>query len=408
MPGYPHAGGRLNVTALALPVVAPNPKKEGLPSFAKPVALLGHMSKSGDLFSHPPNPGDVRQALIGDCFFLASVASILALPGGSDRILDMMRDLGDGSVVVRFYQNDVPTYVRISKSVLGAFLHNRGSLWLQILEKAYASFKGSGYGSLNGGSANSVFSAFLGNSSIAIAFAEQGNSADRDLLQRCMTSPEVVKQQLIIKVFKGSQKQWDNWRSWLRSGRIPQRWVDFIALKVMVRLEHFMDFIEQNKAGLNSDTRIAIEYWVTANAVLPGKRGTGVYTKAELETYDEIEAALKANLPVAIATPDQFTTKNDTPLRQGSGFSAGEAKYKGLVAKHYYSVVRCEVRGNLKGFVIRNPWGESALGILSYGRSYTQNDRGTLSAHKNAEAEFWIDLSDLSKYFIDVRLGAKV
>lgn len=91
------------------------------------------------LFEHEPCIEDVSQGELGDCFFLASVASVVETDPSI--IKDMMHDNGD-TVTVRIYgQKGHPHYFNIKKSVPmdenGNEPFARGAYWVQYLEKAY-------------------------------------------------------------------------------------------------------------------------------------------------------------------------------------------------------------------------------------------------------------------------------
>lgn len=92
------------------------------------------------LFKSDPSPDDVRQGSLGDCYMLASLSAIA--DQNPDTIKDMMKDNGD-TVTVRFFNDDnEPVYVTVDKSVPVKKgdtddVYAEGSLWVQLLEKAY-------------------------------------------------------------------------------------------------------------------------------------------------------------------------------------------------------------------------------------------------------------------------------
>lgn len=103
----------------------------------------------GPLFSKPPSVADVQQGAIGDCYLLAALNAILVRPNGPAVIQEIMKDIGL-RVVFRVYERGAPTYVSVNKSyayrLFGSALHNRGAVWVSILEKAYAAvFRGNVY-----------------------------------------------------------------------------------------------------------------------------------------------------------------------------------------------------------------------------------------------------------------------
>jgi len=101
------------------------------------------------LFVGTPGIPDVRQGYIGDCYFLASLASLTLTD--VHFIEQMVTELGDGTYAVRFYDDGSPQYVRVdaelptfsaaSYSLVYADTGPDGQIWVPIVEKAYAHFR---------------------------------------------------------------------------------------------------------------------------------------------------------------------------------------------------------------------------------------------------------------------------
>ncbi len=95
------------------------------------------------LFPHDPCIDDIQQGGLGDCYLLAGLASIVQTH--PEKIKECIRDNGDGTVTVRFFTFDKDgkkesLYVRVDKLVPGSQgdAYTRGSLWVQMIERAYA------------------------------------------------------------------------------------------------------------------------------------------------------------------------------------------------------------------------------------------------------------------------------
>ena len=111
------------------------------------------VSSDDELFPHEPSINDVKEGVgAADCFMLSAIIQMV----GSDpkKIKDAMKDNGDGTVTVRFYQSGLerggqkvdpkPVYITVEKSVNRFFgsanLYASGSLWVQMMEKAYIGY----------------------------------------------------------------------------------------------------------------------------------------------------------------------------------------------------------------------------------------------------------------------------
>ncbi len=130
------------------------------------------------LFPDEPKLSDIKQGAIGDCYLMAGLGSIVDKDPGV--IKRAIRDNGDGTVTVRLFDkttDDPPQFVEkfiaFEKSILKSKEgdHAKDTLWVQMLEKAYAIHArnaksgaegGSYLGIGGGGDTNDVFEAFLG------------------------------------------------------------------------------------------------------------------------------------------------------------------------------------------------------------------------------------------------------
>ena len=110
------------------------------------------------LFAHDPVLKDLEQGYIGNCYFIASLASLVARDPGA--IKRMMKDNGDGTVTVRFYDKSVDDIgmsgtpegicVTVDKTIpirtwqdtkFCYTPYSRGALWVKMMEKAYAAVR---------------------------------------------------------------------------------------------------------------------------------------------------------------------------------------------------------------------------------------------------------------------------
>lgn len=109
--------------------------------------------------SSGPSANDVRQGDLGDCYYLATLASIAKTD--PNLIRKTIVKLNDGTYAVQFARGDNKVVVRVdadlptwsSGQLAYADLGAQGSLWVALMEKAYAFFRtnSASYASLAGG-----------------------------------------------------------------------------------------------------------------------------------------------------------------------------------------------------------------------------------------------------------------
>ena len=120
--------------------------------------------------SDGPSADDVKQGQTGDCYFLATLASVAET--NQNVIKQSVVDLGDGTYAVQLADsNGAKTFVRVDNelatyswnSSLPAYakLGNEGSMWVAVIEKAYAHFRTgvSSYDSISAGWMSEAFTA---------------------------------------------------------------------------------------------------------------------------------------------------------------------------------------------------------------------------------------------------------
>lgn len=114
-----------------------------------------YVMASTPLFVNGISSSDINQGSIGDCYYLAALASVAQ--NHPDIIKSMFIDNGNGTYGVRFYDDKgQPTYVSIDKSIDSAGTSSREDSWGALAEKAYVQFRDgldgdNSYASINGG-----------------------------------------------------------------------------------------------------------------------------------------------------------------------------------------------------------------------------------------------------------------
>ena len=149
----------------------------------EPPAQLEDQSKvktakiTGPLFVDGASPTDPVQGQIGDCYLVATAASIAQMK--PDVLEKMIKDNGDGTYTVTFKRFDAQAKAYVDDAVTvsnqmnsswsGAFYGGssnssdpaKAEAWFPVLEKAYASWKG-GFDAIRSGYPYEIFEACLG------------------------------------------------------------------------------------------------------------------------------------------------------------------------------------------------------------------------------------------------------
>lgn len=126
----------------------------------------------GKLYVDEPLDSDVRQGSVGDCYLLSVLSSMSRNHRGL--LKGAVKSLGDGTYNVRFFQPDAqgvmqPVHVRVDGQLpfrgdggRYATSPTQSELWVAVVEKAYAKWKG-GYEAIgHGGSPGQVMTDLTG------------------------------------------------------------------------------------------------------------------------------------------------------------------------------------------------------------------------------------------------------
>lgn len=105
--------------------------------------------KDTPLFAHEPVINDLKQRMVSNCFMMAATAGVVNVDPAI--IKSCLKDMGDGTVVVRLYdvinanegEQPKPIYIRVRKTIpriwpSSADTLSAGTLWMQMIEKAFA------------------------------------------------------------------------------------------------------------------------------------------------------------------------------------------------------------------------------------------------------------------------------
>ncbi|MFP4054007.1 MAG: C2 family cysteine protease [Phycisphaerae bacterium] len=139
-------------------------------------ALAGYASYYADFSDRVLINGlsydDADQGALGDCYYLAGLASLAETDPGVIR--QAITALGDGTYAVRYFDGNQEVYLRIdgdlpvrsSGSMAYQGLGNGGDTWMALMEKAYAFYRygENSYSSIEGGWMGTVYAQITGES----------------------------------------------------------------------------------------------------------------------------------------------------------------------------------------------------------------------------------------------------
>lgn len=126
----------------------------------------------GELFVGGASPADPVQGKLGDCYLIATLSSLAH--SNPQAVEDMVKDNGDGTFDVRFYNmvglrgreawvtvdGDLPSAGVVRRREVGA--DARTELWVSVTEKAFAQWRGSVRAIARGGQPDEVMALVTG------------------------------------------------------------------------------------------------------------------------------------------------------------------------------------------------------------------------------------------------------
>ncbi|MEM7535189.1 MAG: C2 family cysteine protease [Chloroflexota bacterium] len=354
------------------------------------------------LFPHNPTVNDVKQGMLGDCYFVAAVASIVKK--SSKHIKNMMVDRGD-RVVVRFYNDGEPEYVVVDKQVpiftrtdtqipryrlqSGGYVNDpyaRGSLWMMLLEKAYAVFNGWTYEQLEGGQSNQVFSDFLNISSGQKDISRSGPD-DKNALPWLVYDLSKKEKELFLKrkklfpnIFNNNMERIKIWDAYIQNYDVSGNSLDAIQASL-------------SSHSLATNVIQDVMKYLATNRLYSGYSGSRIYSVGDLAVYNDIRSRINSGEILAAATPNNYGTNNNGDI---------EVK-RGIHANHTYSIIDTKSSSNVKYIKVRNPWGTGGISYQSGpSRDYsTRNEKIEQDDNDNGGL-FWIELTHFLETFAKI------
>jgi hypothetical protein len=354
-----------------------------------------------------------------------------------------------------------------------AVFHSIGGLWPAMLERAMTAIdwdkggsyvvdpQGASYGRLPGGSADIALEALLGVATRTWEIADdpyhyRSLSDDYQTLKKILGGDHTDRPSPVIQgaLFDSLVTQpgyptarfyehvWERWANltniagWLAQSRQP-----FHQVRVY-RLEDFQRFMWDFAARAINQAHWAMVMhsippsprgtslwgssppptaheavdcvcrWARERQIFSGRRGTGVYTDAQVRLYRDIEAHLLVHRPLVLSTRATVSNKPRDPRSVGLG-SSGETQARGLAASHGYAVVGCHTTDTGLCFVqVFNPWGAIGRGYtfapaalqlkpspaaIRRAQVLATGGQKPELAYETESPVFWLELTDVTK-----------
>lgn len=164
LPTYYTSGGTLHAVATPSSLKG---QKLPEPSITSDATTWANFSSDPLFPAGGPSENDIEQGTIGDCYFLSTLSSLAKV--APNVIRQSVVDLGDGTYAVRFQNDGASTYVRVDARLplywagsepAYARLGQQNSLWVAIMEKAFADYRTpqtSSYAAINGGAMSEAY-----------------------------------------------------------------------------------------------------------------------------------------------------------------------------------------------------------------------------------------------------------
>ncbi|MGZ5007644.1 MAG: C2 family cysteine protease [Methylobacter sp.] len=355
-----------------------------------------------------PKVEDIQQQQLGDCYVLAAAGSILAVSPA--KITNMFLDTDTDHVKVRFFKREVkdkkpyftPEWVQVDKRLyvnaannLSIYAKAETVLWPAILEKAYAVWKGrgGGYDPVDeGGHMNIVYQEIL------------GKEAKSEFL---FEHPfEVDENDELLKALFTKDTERTKFTKYLKDNNIAKDIKNLTDISKMVAVVNSSGITEPDKGRLLSYLNSGISHKIEEVSTNELRYGA-----LAINFFDRITGWLQEGKPVSVGSKAWGSG--------GTGRSGGEntESVPGLASTHAYMILSTKTAINGRKFIqMRNPWGEFGRGyrkkqILSSSIKGTAIDAPELPITSGAigteitEGTFWLELSDLTKYFSQIYHG---
>jgi len=408
----------------------PRPGEPGKWDEKKVPIKMDEVPRNQPLFSHEPSINDIAQGGLGDCYLLAALSAVVNK--NPQWIKDCMKDNGDGSVTVRLFQWEKhgrnggykPKYFRLKKTVPKGEPFASGSLWVQLLEKAYLVSKlknsaspntGTDYKEIEGGDETTFVSVLTGKvmeknetprqinnisdvTGLIFRTTKTYNYTHQDYAERVLGLPKIDKSDPgykeenrkrsdIIGVYfryfmtnygKRHLENIDDVREIYKKekGNLPD-------IKGMTKEEN--DHVK--KVFLREYERLFLD---PKTAPFAHEAFSGRYSWEALDIYHKIEEGEAQGKVMTASTHKSFGTAG-----QGEGLN-GEDMDVGLATGHAYTLLGVKTLGKNRYVKLRNPW---ARGTRGYSKNIYTGKITKSREDEGTHGIFLLELNEFLRYY---------
>lgn len=383
-----------------------DPERPGqmIPASADIPIVMKDVPREQPLFPHEPSLNDIAQGGVGDCYLLAALSAVVNM--SPQFIKDCMRDNGDGTVTVRFFEkpgdNETAHFVKIKKAVPEGEPYAKGALWVQMIEHAYAAsglhIRGDknapdnqdklfNYNNISGGSESAFVETITGcrmetrnmgrnlRYTPTTFYNDMMTKAGDQYFRKYNTSTEIPN---IIKIALGLGELDKNPETYnndmMTYTVLYSKYADFfdeakVNIYSLEGAEEFFSKLDYKKMpdipGYSAEQNLEIKrnffermresFANEINSPLQYRAFSGNYTGKAEAVYQTIQKAEEDGKIMTTSTI-AFDVQRDDGLN-------GESMEAGLAAKHAYTLLGVKQMGKNKYVKLRNPW---SVGTRSY------------------------------------------
>ena len=315
---------------------------------------------------------DIHQGTIGDCYFLASCASVAKNPAQIKKLFLNDGKIQNGAIGMRLFFNGKPTVVwvddRFACDCAGVPVFARPSkgsvteVWMMALEKAYGKLHGKYENMGRGGFPHVALNDLTGLPTTSLPL--QSHHTSLDMLWKELESSKNDKKIISAGIFSSPFRR-------------------FLSCRLSRPINQLLSFLSQR-------------CW----ACCMSNCATALLVQIVYLAYHYISQAVVCLLKLCQVY--QFLCRVDAAL---------SLYWVGIVGGHAYSVTNTCAVGCTRLVQVRNPWGNASewKGWFSDGSLCWTARPGLAAATKHAQAQsddgsWWMSLGDFAQYFdrIDV------